>query len=372
MTTIYSVYLSDPFGTRLTDASNFLELSYSRVVNNISTATLILPGDFDTNFIRIPDGRLEIWRNVDGREYLETDTVWLIKKIDQKLSSDGMETIIVEADTPLCILREPGRFVNYAAGSNQAQYSAAAADNQIKQIARENIGTSATGTRNISTYISIAPNLGLGASIAKSFAWRDCLKTMQELAQSSTESGVYIAFDIVSPTPDTLEFRTYAGQRGVDHRFPGGFNPVLLSPDMGNLGEITLTRDYRDEVTYALAGGQGEESSRLTASAQDTDRQGVSPFGLRELFVDATQYNTTTGLSSEAASAVRAGRPRTIFTGRVLDTSDTRYGIHWAWGDFVTTQAFGQLFDCRIEAVSVTVRSGGEYEAIDAWLRSDT
>lgn len=371
--TTYSVYLDDAFGTRLADASNFLTLEYSRVVNAVSTLKLTLPGDFDTNMLRIPDGRIEVWRKLDsGREYLETNVVWLIKKIDQKIDSTGLQSIVVEADTPLCVLREPGRFVRYFAGAAESTYAAAAADNQIKQIARENIGSSADSTRDLSALISIDPNLGLGASVAKSFAWRDCLKTMQEFADASTTAGTYVAFDIVADTPTTLVFRTFVQQRGVDHRFPGGINPVLISPEMGNLGEVLLSVDYRNEITLVLSGGQGQDSSRLLGFAQDTTRQGLSPFGVREYFKDATQYTTTTGLAAEANAVLRSGRARTIFQGRLIDTPDSRYGVDWSWGDFVTAQAFGQLIDCRIDAVSVSVKPGAGYERIDAWLRSNT
>lgn len=370
---VYSCYLCDPFGNRIADASSFLALEYSRVVNGVSTAKLTLPGDFNTDLIRNPDGRLEIWRKLDsGREYLDTDTIWLIKKVTQKQDGAGLQTIVVEADTPLCVLREPGRFVNYAAGSTQATYAAAAADDQIKEVARDNIGTDASGSRNISAYISIDPNLSLGASVAKSFAWRDCLKTMQEFANASTTAGTYVAFDIVADTPTTLTFRTFAQQRGVDHRFPGGINPVIISPDMGNVGEVTLSQDYRDEVTYVLAGGKGENAARLTASAEDLARQGLSPFGLRESFKDATQYETTTGLAAEANASLRSGRVKTIFQCKLIDTPDSQYGVDWAWGDYVTAQAFGQLIDCRIDAVSVSVKPGTGYERIDAWLRANS
>ena len=368
----YSVILGDAFGARLADASNFLSLSYTRVVNDIGSLTLVLPGDYNMQNVRAPDGRIEVWRRLStSREYLETDAVWLIKKVVQNIDARGAKTIVIEAVTPLHLLREPGRFVNYAAGSAQASYSAAAADDQIKSVARQNIGTSATGARNIAAYITVDPSTSQAASIAKSFAWRDCLKVMQEFADASTQAGTYCAFDIIANAPDALSFTTFVQQRGVDHRFPGGNNPVLLSSEMGNLGEVALTQDWSEEVTYALAGGQGEESSRLTASSQDTARQALSPFGLRELFVDATQYSSTTGLSSEAAAAVRRGRPRRVFKGRVLDTPDTQYGVHWAWGDFVTAHAFDQLIDCRIEAVTVTVQSGSSYEDIDAWLKAD-
>jgi hypothetical protein len=369
--TSYSVFLADQYGTRLADASNFLTLSYTRVVNDIGSLSLVLPGDYPSQYIIAPDGRIEVWRKLDsGREYLDTDTVWLIKKVTQKLDARGMRTILVEAVTPLSVLREPGRMVNYVAGSPQATYAAAAADDQIKEVARDNIGTDATGSRNISAYISIDANTGQGVSVAKSFAFRDCLAVMQEFADASTQAGTYCAFDIVATTPTTLTFRTFTGQRGVDHRFPSGNNPVLLSPEMGNLGETELTQDWSEEITYVQAGGKGEGQQRLLASAQDDARIALSPFGLREYFQDATQYATTTGLSAEAEAVVRTGRARQVFKGRVLDTRDTQYGVHWGWGDYVTAQAFGQLIDCRIDAITVSVQSGANFESIDAWLKS--
>ncbi len=369
----YAVYLSDPYGVRLADASQFVSLKYSRVVNGIGSAVLTLPGDFDTQFVRIPDGRLEIWRKLPGssREYLDTDTIWLIKAIEYDRDDKGKTVVVVEADTPLCLLREPGRFSYYDSDTAASSVTAQPADNGIKQIARDNIGSSAlqTSFRDLSQYIAIQIDLGLGASVSKSFAWRDLLKVMQELAAASMQAGTYVAFDIVSPTPDTLEFRTYVGQRGVDHRFPGGNNPVIIGPEFGNMGACSLRYDYRNEVTFALAGGKGEGAARLQATAQDAGRIGLSPFGLREKFVDATNYDTTTGLAAEAQSVVRAGRPRTIFRGKLLSTPDTRYGVHWGWGDFVTAQAFGQSLDCRIDAVTVSVAGGKE--TVEAVLRND-
>lgn len=376
MASLYSIYLCDPFGTRLGDASNFISLRYTRVTNDIGTVTLVLPyyntrgQAFNVATIRAPDGRIEIWRRLSdmSREVLETETTWLIKKVTFERDDRGRDTIVIEADTPLCILREPGRFVNYDADSASASVTDTF-DNAIKFVARTNIGSSAGASRTLAALISIAPNLGLAPSGSKSFAWRDCLRVMQELAHASAQQGVYLAFDMVAPAPNTLEFRTYVQQRGVDHRFPSGLNPIIISPDFGNMGSCSLTTDWRDEVTYAKAGGRGEGSDRLTAEAQDDTRIGASPFGLRELFVDATQYETATGLQAEAEMAVRLARPRTIIRGKILDVPDTRYGVHWFWGDYVTVQAFAQSFDARIDAIEVDVSNGKE--TINAWVRGD-
>ena len=258
----YSIYLGDPFGTRLADASNFLALEYSRVVNDIGTATLVLPGDFDASLIRVPDGRLEIWRRLPAasQEYLDTETTWLMKKITYDRDDRGRQTIIVEADTPLCLLKEPGRFVNYDADS--VPNTVGTADNLMKAIVLDNAGVLATDSaRSLFPYLTVAASLALAPSITKKMAWRDVLKTLQEIALATTQAGTYLAFDIVAPTPDTLEFRTYIQQRGVDHRFPAGLNPVIISPDFGNMGECSLSYDWRNEVTYAKAGGRGEGRS---------------------------------------------------------------------------------------------------------------
>lgn len=366
----YRVVVSDPFGVPLGDASEFASLKYARVVNDWSTATITLPSTFDQSLLRIPDGRLEIWRRPlqGSREVLDTETIWLIKAPQWDRDDKGNQTITVEADTPLCILKEPGRFVNYASGAGQTLQTAPA-DNMIKAVARQNIGSAAVAARDLSTYITIAPDLSLAPSMTKAFALRDCLKVMREIADSSAESDTYLAFDMVAPTPSTLEFRTYVGWRGIDHRFPAGINPVIIGPDFGNMGACSLRLDYRNEITFAVAGGRGEGSDRLVGGAQDAIRIGASPFGRREKFISATQYTTTTGLSAEAAAAVRGGRPRVSFKGKLLSVPGCLYGVHWAWGDYVTAQAFGQSFDCRIDAITVTVANGKE--TIDAWLRAE-
>jgi hypothetical protein len=376
MSADHSIFISDPYGQRLAGPVAFVRLAYSRVVNDISTLTLTLPSSFDATMLRIPDGRVEVWRRLAGsnREYLDTDTTWLIKALDYDRDDQGRQTISVEADTPLCLLREPGRTIDYAAGSAYADKTDQL-DDMMKAIVRENAGSLATvAGRNLAAYLSVAPDLSLAPSVNKAFAWRSVLRTLQEIAQTSAENGTYLAFDIVAPSTTGYEFRTYVQQRGVDRRYPSSQSPLVLSADRGNLGAGHLRFDYRDEVTRARAGGQGLEDARVTVAYQDDTRIALSPFGWREVFVEATMYtdDSAGGLTNEARQAVRAGRPRTIYQARILDTPDTRYGVHWAWGDYVTAEDFGRLFDCRVDAISVTVEGEGQQsETIEAWLRAD-
>jgi len=370
----YSVYACDPFGARLADLSNFHALSYARVVNGWSTLKIQLPTDINTAILRIPDGRIEIWRRLpNGREYLDTETIWLIKAIERQRNENGQETIIVEADTPLSVIGDPGLIVDAWAGTSDAEYSAAPADTQIRNVVNTAfLGGNRVAAVNVdfTDYITVPTAPGLGASIAKAFAWRNVLKVCQEFAEASAAQGVYIAFDIVAPTPSTLEFRTYAQQRGTDHRFPNGQNPVILSPAFGNLAETTLRYDYRDVASYVMVGGKGEGINRVVTTAYDETLLGVSPFGIREVFTEYTNTGTVALLQQEAYAELRSRRPRKTLRGKIVQTPDALYGVQWGWGDFVTCQDFGESFDCRIDAITVTVENG--QETVEAWLRGET
>lgn len=359
----YSIWLCDPLGTRLALVENFLSLKYSRTVNDVGTLTLELPSDVNTSLIRIPDGRIEVLRNVDGREYLDTDTIWLIQAIDQKRDAAGKLTITVEAETPLRVVGEPGIFVNAFAGTANATMTGAA-DSLIVTIF--------FNETNAYFNIPYVPSAGGGATISKAFAWREVLKVMQEIAQASTAQGVYVAFDILSTPTGQLFFQTFLQQRGVDHRWPNGQNPVLLSPDFGNVGEGRMRLDYHDTASLISCGGAGQGTNRAFGVAEDTTLIGLSPFGWKRKFIELTNTADTTTLTNEAYAELRACRPRLTYTGKILDTPDTRYGVHWGWGDYVTVQDFGRSFDCRIEAVTVTVQPTQNYETVEAWLRSES
>lgn len=366
----YSVYFSDQYGNRLADASNFLKLDYARTVNSVGSLTLVLDGAYPLLPIVIPDGRIEVWRRVaGGREYLDTDTIWLIKELTQALDDDGRRTIAVRADTPLCVLGDPGRYVNNFAGSDEATRTGAA-DDLLRQIVRDQAGVSADPARNLNALLTVPINIGAGPSVTKAFAWRCVLDVLQEIAQDATEAGTYLAFDIVAITPQALEFQTFIGQRGIDRRFPSSSAPLIVGPDFGNMARCEVRTSYRDEVTYAMAGGQGEGTYRLVGEYLDTARAARSPFGRRETFISSTNYDTTAGLDNEARSVVRSGRPLRTVTGSLISTPDTQYGIDWGWGDYITAQVFGVQIDVRVDAIRVSVTD--EAEEIVAQLQGET
>jgi hypothetical protein len=365
----YTVYLTDADGVRLADASDFLELTYARVVNAPSYLSIELPvRSTDMNNIVLPDGRIEVWRSVDGRAaVLEMECSWLIQSITQSIDQNGERRLIVEAAHPLWALQEIGRSVMAKARTAEARKSGAA-DDIIKQIVREQAASPTDSTRQLP--ISVAVNTSQAPVISKAFAWRPVLEVVQEIAEDVTQDGTYLAFDIVNTGSSDFEFRTYIDQRGIDRRFPNGVVPLLIGPEYGNVGQVNVKRDWSSEVTAVNVLGPGQGNQRRTTLVVDTSRSLRSPWRYREMTLSLTQADTAAERRAEGNARLRAGRPFVQIEGRLLSTKQSLYGRDWNWGDYLTMQTgFGYTIDCRVDAVQVRVSP--EREQIDAILRGE-
>jgi hypothetical protein len=360
----YYVEVSDPFGVKLAQLDSFVKLEYARAVNDYGTLTVDLDPDGDVSLYRL-DGRLGVWRDSGQGYRLDTETVWLIRKWQRVLSESGERRLRITAYSAGELLQT--RIVAYAAGSAQADKTDHA-DDMIKAIVRENLGSLATASRDLSALLSVQADAGLGYSMSKAFSRRNVLTVLQEIAETSAESGVPLFFDVVTPTAGALEFRTYTNQRGVD-RTMSGPAPMILAPERGSIASGDLIDDYSGEITVVYAAGQGEGDKRSVRTSQDTTRLAASPFNRREYLRDARHVEDPANLVYEGASALHAGRPRRLFTSRINDTTQLSYGEDWRWGDKVTVQYEGQEFDCHVSAVKVAVSEGAE--SIDAALRTE-
>ncbi|HEX6293378.1 MAG TPA: hypothetical protein VFZ66_29625 [Herpetosiphonaceae bacterium] len=375
MAATYELILADPFGVRLeADLSAFLSLSYTLATNTITELTLELPGTIPRALFRT-DGRIAVWRSVDGRP-AQLEGVWLIRHPRRKIMRSGERRLIVRAFSLLTLLDR--RIVAYPAGSSFAEKSGAA-DALIVEVVNENLHNGidsaerdaesggATGV-NLSAYLDLAAVASAGATVSKAFSRDNVLEVCREIADASAQAGVYVAFDVVAVN-ERLILQTYLQQRGDDHRFPGGISPVILSPDLGNLTDVEIDEDESEEVTAAIVGGQGDREARTIGVYADTERIGASPFNRIERLVEKTDTADITILTSEGQARVRAARPRVRISGRVQETPDTRYGVHWKHGDYVTAGADTYLIDARIDLVKIEVAGGTE--TIEAFVRGE-
>ena len=353
------IRLSDAFGNDPQWLKDWTTVDYARVENGTAPITLTLPGHYsEDQFTK--DRRIEVWRSVDGASpYLDLDTLYLIDDWEQHTRGKLVSYSVYGQDLN-CLLDR--RWVDYAEGVAQADKTALA-DNLGKAIMRENFGASATdATRSIASLLTVAPDLGAAPSVHIEFADRRVSDVLRDIAALSFQRGTYLVFDVVAATPPTgFEFRSYTGQRGVDHRFPGGSPPLLIGPDFGNLVDATVSRQTRQVITRAISLGSGLGLNQAKQREDDATLQGESPFGLIEGMVNASRTGESTALQAAARSYLKASRPRRALTATLSETSGLRYGIDWKWGDFVTAQVRGRSFDCHIPGVRVVrERDGGE------------
>jgi hypothetical protein len=368
MSANYTLYLGHHTGYRLGVVEDWIRLEYARHIKRVTPLTIILPGTVSPTLFPF-DARLEVWRSVDdGPEYLDTETVWLVRRRQRRITAKGERYLIIQAVSANALARR--RIVAYAAGSSQASKSGPA-DNVMKAVWRENFGSLATDTaRDVSAYISTQVDLGLGPTVDLAFARDHVDQVLDDITNNTIQQGTPIYWDVVSPSDGALEFRTYPYRRGLDHRSTSN-QAVILSVDNDNLVDVTITEDAEDEVNYVYVGGRGEKDNRAIEPLGDTARMLASALNRAEIFINASQQDlTATQLQNIGRARLELGEPITRFKGTLQNTPSTQYGVHWGFGDQLTAEDGADSYDCTVEAVHVTVEKHGD-ETIDANIEAE-
>jgi hypothetical protein len=336
-------------------------LGYTLNVGNVGALHLTVPATFDATLLRL-DGRIGVWRSINGRpSALDGDTIFFIRTWEY---TEQTTTITAYSANHL----RTRRIIDYFAGTTySSKTTPTAAGNLIKAFTNQQmlagiVGADRQGVETQADSSALLTNQGDltdGQLLAMQCAWRNLDDVIRELSDASTFAGTYLACDIVAPTETTLELRTYATARGVDHTATSG-QPVILSPDAGSLANCRLIVDRADEVTFAIAGGTGEGTARLIATAIDTARIAESPFNRIEQFGDYSNISDAGALQDVADAMVRSGRPRIEFTADVIETDGATRGIHYDLGDMITAAFRGQQYDCRMDVIEVALGGGGQ------------
>ncbi|KRT76727.1 MAG: hypothetical protein XU14_C0033G0025 [Armatimonadetes bacterium CSP1-3] len=357
----HECWLHDPYGNRLALLDTTHGFGYARVVNSVGWWGIELPGDFDDSLLKI-DGIVEFWRKPQGGA-LALQISGTLRVITESTDAQGVDKILIEGPDVNELLER--RIVAYAAASSQADKTDQA-DDMLKAIARENLGSSATAARNLTALgFTVHPDLAAGPSVTRGFAWREVSRVYREIVDASAGLGTDLYWEIVPVSPTSFELRTYTGQPGVDRSYGSGSNPVLFGLLWGNLADPKLTRDYSQEITTIYAGGQGEEASRLIVEVSDATRLNRSPWNRREAFADARNERDTDGVTAIANARLNDGKPRLRFSGKLLDTPQAVYGKDWNFGDRVTVEYRGRQLDGLVNAVTVKVDGEGN-ETVEA------
>jgi hypothetical protein len=336
--TTYEVWLCDQYGRRLTILDNLIGFDIVKVVNDVSYCSVTLPGNFNETYqtqVGV-DYMIEFWRS-PAQGAMTLENVFFVREIYYEEDIKGNDIIILAGPDGNDLLDR--RIVAYAAGGSESDKTDNA-DDMMKEIVAENLGSSATDSDRDLTDLNftVAGDVTGGPSITKGFAWRNVLKTLKEIAYSSAENGTDLYFDVVpiviSSSEIGFEFRTYTDQPGQDRTYDTN-NPVVFSKEWGNLANPILLYDYTKEANFVYGGGQGEGTDRTISEQSDTTRIGASVWNRREKFADARNEATSNGVANKAEEVLNENKPFKRFTGQLLDTPQARYGVDWFFGDKV-------------------------------------
>lgn len=363
MGTEYELVLYTQDGLRLAVIDQAVDFEYLRVLNGLGRFHVNLPVGFDKALIA-KNRRIGFWRKPAGGARSQ-DFHGIVTRPVRRQSTGTVVARAIAGYSSNLLLRR--KFVNYSAGSSQAEQSGPA-DNVMKAIVRENLGSSASGARQLpSTIFSVASDAGRGPTISRAFAWKNVLEILQELSNDARQKGTEVYFDVVPVSENQVEFRTYIGQPGAD-RTAGGPIPLIVGVDYDNLKDAEYDENFDDEVNAVSAGGQGEGAARVRATAV-TPEASNNPFARAELFLDARHEANGNALLDIAEAELIAQRGTRRFSTQIQEAPGTIYGVDWSFGDRVTATFDGEQFDCLIRAVEVKVDGNGK-EQITATLEA--
>lgn len=374
-----TIRICDPFGTFLVETAEFLEagnnpgLRYVLSCGQVGAMTVTLPPEF--NPLLLKDGRIHIMRSVNGGPTVrEGGSCFLIRKWD--FADDYTTITAVHAND---IMRR--RCSLWAAETANSEQDTLNTQQAMVNVWDANFAgaittgrafdtTAATGNStqaDISAFVTQQPipGIGLGSAVAIYYPWQNILDVLTNISNNSLQNGTFLVSEIVAPTESTLEWRMFAGQRGVDRRFSTG-NGLLFTSVRGNLENAVLTVDAIEEVTFTEAGGAQRDvvesplSGLSNRTAIDTTRMAESPFGRIEQFVDSGSATDLTMIKADADSALRAGRPIITAVADIVETDQCIRGVHFDYGDYLTVEIRGIQYDMRLNLMEVTVTASGD------------
>ena len=363
----YEIWLDDAYGRRAKLVDKFTGFNATRVANGIGALSLQLSPDYDAYLKK--DAVIEVWRKpTDGA--LAIFNAYFIRDWLFASQVNGDFTTVWGLDGGYLL---DGRIVAYDAASAQC-LKTDYADDLIKAVVRENLGSSATDTdRDLtSAGFSVEVDQSAAQSITLGFAYKNVLDVCKEAASASREAGTRLYYEVVptiaSTGKITWEFRTHVNQPGIDRT---GTAKLVFGDQWGNLEGGSIEYDYTDERTVVYSCGQGIKSERIVEEVEDTTRSSESPWARREKAYNCSgQAETSAAVTAAGNARLNELRPALRTAGTITEGMTTKLGVHWGCGDKVVTAYRGKELDAIITAVTVSLDGegretiGGRFEVI--------
>lgn len=339
--------------------TDFSSLHYVRRVNAPGLLQISLRGDHPLLGSLADKWQVEVWRKPDGGTFAR-DFVGLARQEEFYHGQGGSKGVVT---CPGLMSLLSWRIVAYYAGTaDKTKFTSDPAETVMNTLVKYNATTDATVVNGrlragAITGLTVETDGAGGNTVDWFCAYENLLETLQKLAQIAGGD-----FDVVKTSATAWQWRYYDGQLGTDRTAS-----VIFALERGNMGSPQWHDIRVDEKTVCIVGGQGQDSSRTTVirtgTNYDVDDNNI------EVFLNATDVDTTAGLNARGDMALDEQQAQQQFEFDVIQTPGTLYGTHYTLGDLVTAvnPFTGASVALKVEEVQITVDENGK-ETIDVQM----
>lgn len=344
----YRIDVFTPAGVKVAEVTDYLELAYSKRVNEPGLLSFVLYGDHGIISQLEDKSQVVVYRrnNAMGLDWT-ADFYGLLRRFEYRYG----EREVFIATCPGILSMLGWRIVAWYAGTNnRSDFSSAKAETIMKTLVTYNAGSGATTAngrlRNGQiTGIVTETDGGRGNTINLGCAWANLLTTLQKVATIGGGD-----FDLVKTGAAQWEFRFYPGQLGVDRS-----SYLMFSLERGNMANPRYDDNRQEWATVAIVAGSGEESSRQTAIRTSSDYGSSDDY---EVFVDGR--NAPDSLNSMGDKALYETRRNVKFEFDILQMPSCYYGLHYGLGDKVAAKYRGYEAMLKIVGIGISFKDGVE------------
>lgn len=187
-------------------------------------------------------------------------------------------------------------------------------------------------------------------------AYDNLLETLQSIAKVGGGD-----FDVVKTSSTAWQWRWYEGQLGTDRSAS-----VVFALERGNMSNPVYMDNRTQERTAAIVGGLGEGADRAITTRTGTNYH-VDNNNI-EVFVNATDIDTTAGLETRGDESLAETEAVKTFNFDILQTPACEYGTHYFLGDKVkaVNPYNGTAYTVKIQSVSISLQEdGGESISVE-------
>lgn len=331
--------------------TDFSSLSYAKRVNSPGVIQFTIPGDHALLSTIADKWQIEVWRKTTDTSTWGREITGIYRMLTWGYGEQSYASIFCNG--LMSIL--DWRIVGYRAGiANRSKFTGVASETVCNTLVKYNATTSATTAdgRIRDGHIdglTVEADGEEGEGIDWFCAYDNLLESLQDICKLGHGD-----FDVVKTSSTAWEYRWYKEQLGTDKTAS-----VIFSIERGNMANPVYRDNRTQERTAAIVGGQGEDIARtvsiVTGANYHVDTNNI------EMFVNATDVETSAGLTTRGTAKLKEKQAVKEFTFDVLQVPSCMYGTHYVLGDLITAinPYNNASYSMKIEAILVNLDQDG-------------